>query len=182
MNRTRFIFWIGVALLGIFLLALSPLALVTGCSKQPAAEPTLTAAAVIAELPRITVTCDDARYTPLEHAWLERALDRHLAQTWHDRPYVPELKDCDDYTDFLVANVRHWFGEQAAADAGGALIGRYTIWIAEASAWHRVALVRTEHGWFVVDPQRIATAANGYHSISIIPLATYARPARSVAF
>lgn len=154
--------------------------ILAGCGKPaPSALPAIAGSALRAELPATFVTFDDERYSPLSHAWLESALARHLAATWHDRPYQPELKDCDDFTDYLVANIRHWFGETAAAGSGGALIGRYTIWIAEAGAWHRVALVRTERGWFVIDPQAITPRPA---RLVPIPLATYARPARSAAF
>ncbi len=151
-----------------------------GCSKPaPAALPEIAGTAIRAELSATLVTLDDERYSPLSHAWLEAALARHLAATWHDRPYRPELKDCDDFTDFMVANVRHWFGESAADGSGGALIGRYTIFIAEANAWHRVALARTERGWFVADPQALVPSP---WRIVLVPLATYARPARLAAF
>jgi hypothetical protein len=155
-------------------------ALLGACAKPaPTALPPLASAAVAAELSAVAATFDDATYSPLSHAWLESALARHLAATWHDRAYTPELKDCDDFTDFLVSNLRHWFGEQAASGSGGALIGRYTIWVAEANAWHRVALVRTERGWFVADPQAITPRP---WRIPLLPLAAYARPARSAAF
>lgn len=153
---------------------------IAGCGKRPAAAPGIvTAAAISAELAPTFVTVDDARYSPLDHAWLERALARHLAQTWQERPYAPELKDCDDFTDFLVSNVRHWFGEQAPAGSGGALVGRYSIYIAEANAWHRVALVRTDRGWFVADP--LALVPHPWR-IPLIPLADYRRPARLASF
>lgn len=154
--------------------------ILAGCGKPaPTALPAIPSAVIAAELPGVAATFDDAAYSPLSHAWLESALARHLAATWHDRAYTPELKDCDDFTDYLVANVRHWFGEKAAAGSGGALIGRYTIFISEAAAWHRVALVRTERGWFVIDPQALTPRPA---RLVPIPLATYARPARSAAF
>ena len=169
------------SLLALFLTAA---ALLSGCAKQaPASLPPIAGPAVRAELPALLVTLDDERYSPLSHAWLESALARHLAATWHDRAYQPELKDCDDFTDFLVSNVRHWFGEQAAPGSGGAAIGRYTVLIAEANkgagAWHRVALVRTDRGWFVADPQKLIPHP---WRIPLVPLAAYARPARLAAF
>ena len=172
-----------LALLLLAHVALAAL-LLGGCGKPaPAALPAIASAAIAAELPGVAVAFDDAAYSPLPHVWLEAALARHLAATWHDRPYQPELKDCDDFTDFLVSNVRHWFGEKAADGSGGALLGRYTIFIAEANggagAWHRVALARTERGWFVADP--LALTPRPWR-IPLVPLAAYGRPARGVTF
>lgn len=153
------------------------------CAKKPAALPIVTAADIRTQLFPCAVSFDDELYSPVDHAWLESALARHLAKTWHERPYKPELKDCDDFTDFLVSNLRHWYGEEAPDGSGGALLGRYTVFIAEANAgagaWHRVALVRTERGWFVADPQALIPHP---WRIPLIPLAAYARPGRRAAF
>ena len=160
------------------LLSLAAAIALGGCSK-PAPEPLPAVArtAVAAELAPLAVACDDNAYSPIEHTWLERAIDRHVAKTWHDRAYVPEAKDCDDFTDYLVSQIRHQFGEQAAKGSGGALIGRYTVWTATGT--HRVAIVRTDRGWFIADPQ---TLTRPPRTIPLVPRVSYKLTGLSAAF
>lgn len=160
-------------------LLLSTLCFFAGCSKAPAPKGTLTLVEVRSELSLEKVPevrADDNNLAILDHAWAEKQVYSWVASRWHDRAYVAELKDCDDYTDDLVHFIRRAFREHAA-DKGGAAVGPLDVLFPQ--GWHQIALLRTDRGWFVIDPQVFNSKTR---TLNMVPLSQYPQRSRYAKF
>jgi len=138
----------------------------------PTAAPQVTQAQVIAECSRLApfavVETSDATFTPLAHAWIERAAD----WTWHFAKatgivYTAESFDCDKFAlgFALAANI----ASSRAGVKAQPLLAR--IHVLQTVAWggapaggaHAINGFLSERGIYVLDPQ----------SRALVPLADY---------
>lgn len=165
------------------LLAFAALSLTAfvGCSKStPEAFGTIEISAARAEVyPTVpALLADDNALAVLDHTWTEKQVYAFVASRWHDREYVADLKDCDDFTDDLVHFIRREFRERAdVRGKGGAAIGPIDVHMP--AGWHQIALIRTQRGWFVCDPQVFNRKTR---TLDLIPLTQYPHPSRWARF
>jgi len=106
-----------------------------------------------------TFTYDDMRFTTIDHEWLKAKLRAHATANRYKRGYQAELKDCDNFTLALYADIVNQFAEEADEEAGQAAAGRLNVSlepfnVGDKRILHQVVTVRTDKGWFILDPTK----------------------------
>lgn len=154
--KQRVIFWIGVALLALFLVAMSPLALL-GCAKKvgdPAATSrTLTAGEIRAQLG--TAFCGDTAYAevgssslPVYFATFRESLFDQGVVKWDER------FDCNHFAAYYVALAQTRFylaNFHSRTPAQTLALG--VFWYQSARGAHAVVAAFTERGLLFIEPQ-----------------------------
>lgn len=119
---------------------------------------------------------DDDRYTVIDHEWLKTKLRKHATDNRYKRAYQKDLKDCDNYALALYADIANQFAEEADAGSSQAMIGRLNVSLepldeGEKRRPHQVVMVRTNEGWFIMDPTRDLGLT--LPTIQLVPVAEY---------
>ena len=162
MTRRKTIFWVGVALFALFVAAMSPLALLSGCSRK-ADEPVMftgrtLAQAEVRDQAGTFVFCGKLQYAEVNSDWLLWAYNDFRAELsagqygvlkWDNR------SQCTFFaTSFEAFCQKRYFAQafHATIPAPGIAVG--TIWFLLApNEGHAVNIVLTERGRRIFEPQ-----------------------------
>lgn len=157
MKRRRIIFWIGVALFALVIAALSPLALLTGCSKSsPAPSSTsrvYTAAEVRAAVP--LAFAGDTAYAEVRSAWLREYYSEFRAEVFRQGVTKwDERFDCNHFATYYVALAQTKFylaAFHSPTPAQSLAVG--TFWYQSPRGPHAIVVALTERGAVYIEPQ-----------------------------
>ncbi len=155
--KQRVIFWIGLSLFALFVAAMSPLALLTGCSKQSDG-PSATVRVLTAEEIRAPLGfafCGDTAFAevnsaslPAFYADFRQALFDQGVTKW-DRRF-----DCNHFASYYVARAQTKFylaNFHSRTTAQTLALG--VFWYQSARGPHAIVAAFTERGLLFIEPQ-----------------------------